>query len=344
MNQEKRLISVSTGTMVRAVLVVLGAWLVYLLRDLVGLFLVSLLLAALLDPVADFFQRRKVPRSITVLVVYLLIFAVGGVLVFAIIPPFLVDLRGIGDGLRSFWTHAVSSLNALHALSANYGLESSFQLSIEAFNDSLTGWFNGLFSTISGFLGGIASFFVALTISYFLVVEKNSLREVVSPLVPGRLHDYIGLILNKMQRKVGQWLLGQLILMVFIGALAYIGLLVFGVKYALLLAVLAGLLEIVPYVGPVVAAIPAVFFALVDSPTKAVLIVLYYLLIQRLEHMILVPKIMQKTTGLNPIFAVLALAAGFVLGGAAGVLLSIPVAAALNVVLTEYSERQNKNV
>jgi len=141
---------------------------------------------------------------------------------------------------------------------------------------------------------------------------------------------------------MGQWLLGQIILMVFTGVLSYVGLLVFGIKYALLLGIFAGFLEIVPYIGPVISAIPAVFFALIDSPTKAVLILLYYILVQRIENMILVPKIMQKTTGLNPIFAVLALTVGFVLGGFSGVLLAIPVATALNVLLAEYGERQNR--
>ena len=174
------------------------------------------------------------------------------------------------------------------------------------------------------------------------MVEKDSIREIVNSILPKRHHEYVGSMLIKMQHKVGQWLIGQLVLMLFIGVLSYIGLLVFGVKYALLLAVLAGVFEIVPYLGPVAAAIPAVFFAAVDSPTKGLLILAFYLLIQRVEHLVLVPKIMQKTTGLNPIMVILALAVGFTVGGIAGGLLSIPVAAALNTLLSDYLERQNK--
>jgi len=342
MSEEKRVISISTGTIIRAVLVILGVGLIYLIRDIVGLFLVSLLLAALMDPLADFFERRKIPRSVTVLLIYIILFALVGVLLLAIIPPMLVDIHSIGENFRTLWAKAVSSFAALHTISVRYGLESSFQASIDAMNDTLTGWFNNFFASLPGFLGGIASFFVALVISYFLVVEKRSLRDLVTLLVPNRFHDYIGQITPRIQHKMGQWLLGQIILMVFTGVLSYVGLLVFGIKYALLLGIFAGFLEIVPYIGPVISAIPAVFFALIDSPTKAVLILLYYILVQRIENMILVPKIMQKTTGLNPIFAVLALTVGFVLGGFSGVLLAIPVATALNVLLTEYGERQNR--
>jgi len=342
MDQGKQVISISTGTLIKAVGIILGVCLIYLLRELVGILLVSLLLAALIDPLADFFEKRKIPRSVTVLITYIIIFLLVGVLLFAIIPPMLVEMHSFSESAKMIWAKAVSSFDALRTLSARYGFEASFQLSVNAFNEGLTGWFNQLFSTISGFFGGIASFFLVVAFSYFLVVEKRSFRDLVSPLVPDRYRDYIGQIMAKMQHKVGQWLLGQLILMLFIGALTYVGLLVFGVKYALLLAVIAGFLEVVPYIGPIAAAVPAVIFALVDSPTKAALVLLYYLLIQRIENMILVPKIMQKTTGLNPILAVLALAVGFVLGGVAGVLLSIPVATAINVIISEYAERKNQ--
>lgn len=342
MTTEKRVIAISTGTMVRAVLILLAAYFIYILRDIVGIVLVSILLAAVIDPLADFFAKRRVPRSVTVLVTYLLLFVLAGVILFAIIPPMIVELQGIGDSFRSVWDKIVSSFAALKTISSRYGLDSSFQLSIDTLNATLTSSFNNLFSTITGFFGGIVSFFVVLAITYFMVVEKNSLRDMTVSLVPQRYHEYVSSILTKMQRKVGQWLIGQLILMAFIGLLSYIGLAAFGVKYAVLLAVLAGFLEVVPYMGPVLATVPAAFFAFSDSPTKAVLIVVYYLLIQRVENMILVPKVMQKTTGLNPIFAVLALTVGFVVGGIAGILLSIPVAAAANVVLDDYLERQKK--
>lgn len=344
MSETKQKISITTGTMIRAVLVVLAVYLAYLLRDIVGIVLVSIMLAAIIDPLADFLAKKKIPRSVTVLLTYIVLFLIVGVILFAIIPPMIVELHGMGDSFRSVWGKAVSSFDALKTISSRYGLESSLQLSIDAANDAVTGSFNGLFATISGFFGGLVSFFVVIALSYFMVVEKHSLRDMAVALVPRRYHDYIGSVSVKMQHKLGQWLIGQLILMLFIGVLSYIGLAVFGVKYAVLLAILAGFLEIVPYLGPVVATIPAVFFAFSDSPTKALLIVIYYLLVQRVEHMILTPKIMQKTTGLNPIFVVLALAVGFAVGGVAGILLAVPVAALANVVLAEYIERQNKTI
>jgi len=342
MSEEKRVISISTGTMIRTVLVLFGVWFIYVTRGLIGVLLVAILLAAVMDPIVDWFEKKRIPRSVTALLLYVVIFLLLAVLLLAIIPPMIVEVRGVAENFGGLWKKVVSSFDALRAISARYGLEVSFQSSIDALNDAVSGSFASLFSTVTGVLSGIVSFFIMLVISFFLVVEKDSIREIVNSILPKRHHEYVGSMLIKMQHKVGQWLIGQLVLMLFIGVLSYIGLLVFGVKYALLLAVLAGVFEIVPYLGPVAAAIPAVFFAAVDSPTKGLLILAFYLLIQRVEHLVLVPKIMQKTTGLNPIMVILALAVGFTVGGIAGGLLSIPVAAALNALLSDYLERQNK--
>jgi predicted PurR-regulated permease PerM len=344
MSEEKRVISVTTGTMIRAVLVLFGVWFVYATRGIIGVLLVSVLLAAAMDPIVDWFEKKKIPRSLTVTILYIVIFLILAVLMLAIIPPMIDEVRGVAQNFGGIWKRVVSSFVALRSISARYGLETSFQSSIDALNDAITGSFANLFATVSSVLSSVVSFFIMLVISYFLVVEKNGIREIVNSIVPKRHHEYIGSMLIKMQHKVGQWLIGQFVLMLFIGVLSYVGLLVFGVKYALLLAVLAGVFEIVPYLGPVIAAIPAVFFAAADSPTKGLLIIAFYLLIQRVEHMILVPKIMQKTTGLNPILVILALAVGFTVGGVAGGLLSIPVATALNALLSDYLERQNKQI
>jgi len=108
------------------------------------------------------------------------------------------------------------------------------------------------------------------------------------------------------------------------------------------LAVIAGVTEIIPYVGPVIGTVPAVFFAAASSPTKGLIVLILYFVIQRIENMILVPKVMQKTTGLNPVFAIISLAIGYTVGGIGGIILSIPVATAVNVIATDYIERQNR--
>jgi predicted PurR-regulated permease PerM len=342
MSEEKQVISVSTGTMIRFVLVILGVVFVYLFRDLVGALLVSVLLAFAISPIADALEKRKIPRSVTVLVVYIVFFSLLGLLILLLVPLVVSEWSDLVSGFGAIWTKVLSGFYSLQSASMRYGFEASFNQSVAAFNLAVSDWFSGLYSTVSGVFSGVVSFFVVLVVSFFMVVEKNSIRDMAAAVAPKRYHQFIFEIAGKVEKKIGQWLLGQLILMFSVGIISYAGLLIFGVKYALLLAVFSGLLEIIPYVGPVIAAVPAVLFAAVDSPTKAVFVVILYFLIHRLENMILVPKVMQKTTGLNPIVAILALAVGYTVGGIFGALLAIPVATAGNVVFFDYLERTNR--
>jgi predicted PurR-regulated permease PerM len=138
-----------------------------------------------------------------------------------------------------------------------------------------------------------------------------------------------------MQQKVGLWLRGQIILSVTIFLLTYIGLLILKVKYALVLAFFAGLTEFIPYLGPTIAAIPAVFLTYTQSPMLALFVAILYYIVQLTENNIIVPKVMQKVIGLNPIISIAVLMIGYKVGGITGAILSIPVTTALDVFLSD---------
>jgi predicted PurR-regulated permease PerM len=133
---------------------------------------------------------------------------------------------------------------------------------------------------------------------------------------------------------------GQIILSFFIFSLTYIGLSILGIKYALFLALIAGILEVVPYVGPFLSAIPAIFFALIQSPALVVGVIVLYVIIQKTEGYILVPKVMEKTVGTSPLVVLLALLIGFKLAGILGLLLAVPLAGAISIVITELSQNR----
>lgn len=138
-----------------------------------------------------------------------------------------------------------------------------------------------------------------------------------------------------MRERMGSWLRGELVLMFSIAILTYFALLLLGVPYALVLAIIAGILEIIPFIGPLLSGVPAVILALSISPIHAVLTALSYVVIQSVEGNVLVPKIMQKATGINPIISLLAVLIGWRLGGIVGAILSIPLANAISVFMEE---------
>jgi predicted PurR-regulated permease PerM len=171
-------------------------------------------------------------------------------------------------------------------------------------------------------------------------VQEDSIKRTTRSLVPKRYQDFVVQLINKIQRKIGKWLKGQLILSLIIGVLSYLGLLILGVKFALVLALIAAIGEFIPYIGPVISAIPAIFLAFVQSPIKALFVLILFIVIQQLENHLLVPKIMQKAVGLNPIISVVALLIGFEVGGVIGAVLAIPVATAISIIIKEMFEEK----
>jgi predicted PurR-regulated permease PerM len=140
----------------------------------------------------------------------------------------------------------------------------------------------------------------------------------------------------RVQDKLGLWLRAQLLLSGIIFLVTWIGLLILGVKYSLVLALIAGITEVIPFIGPIIGAIPAVLLAFLQSPIKALLVLILYLVIQQLEGNILVPKVMQKTVGLNPIVVIVVILLGAKIAGVLGALLSIPVAVAIMTIAGDW--------
>jgi predicted PurR-regulated permease PerM len=141
--------------------------------------------------------------------------------------------------------------------------------------------------------------------------------------------------ITRLEQQIGGWVRGELALMIIIGLLTYIGLKILGVNYALPLSIIAGLLEIIPNIGPTIALIPAVLVALTSSPVTALATVALYFLIQQFENNIIVPKIMQRAVGVKPLIVIIALMTGAKLAGVLGAALAVPGYLVLKVVIEE---------
>jgi predicted PurR-regulated permease PerM len=155
---------------------------------------------------------------------------------------------------------------------------------------------------------------------------KNGIENFLASVVPERYEDYVTDLWRRVEVKVGLWLQGQMLLALIVGLLVFVGLTLLKVKFALLFGLLAMALEIVPIAGPVIAAIPAILMAFIQSPTLGLWVLIMWVVIQQTENHVLVPLILGKTTGLNPVVVILAILVGAQLAGIAGALLAVPVA------------------
>ena len=327
--------TVSVGTILKIVLVLFALWLVFYIRDIIAIFFVAIILSSVIDPLADWLEVRKVPRSVAVLIVYLILFSILGLVIGVLVPPLVQEIRDLTSNFGAVWERLVSGAQLFREYSTQSGFSKNIEEGLTSLQSTLTQALGGIFSTIVGIFGGLVSFVIILVLTFYMVVQEEGFKKLFKVVVPDQYQNFVSAILGKVQRKISAWVKGQLILSAVIGVTAYIGLSIVGVNYALVLGLLAGITELVPYAGPFLGGVVAVFFALSQSVTKAFFVVLLFVIIQQVENNILVPKVMQRAVGLNPIVSILALIIGAKLAGIPGALFAIPIATALDVIVRE---------
>jgi predicted PurR-regulated permease PerM len=321
----------STASIFKLLAILFLLWFLWYIHDILILLFVSLLLAALIEPPVNWLHRYKIPRALGVLGIYVILFAVVSIALLLMIPPLVEQVQRLILNFSDIVQGVTAAVNRVYRFGASLGLGKDVASGLEALRQSAGSIVGNIFTTVTNVIGGLFSVILVLVLTFYMVVEEDSWRRFFRRMAPDEYQPYLTQLFMKMQKKIGQWLRGQLIVMFAVGAASYLGLLAFGIDYALVLGLFAGLVEIVPYAGPTIGAIPALLIAFLDSPLKAVFILLLYLLIQQLENSVLTPKVMQKTTGLNPLVSIVALLIGFKVAGIAGAIFAIPVATMLSV-------------
>ncbi len=328
-------INISTLTIVKIILILLLLYFLFLVKDILTILFVSLVFASAVDPWVDWMQKKKIPRGVSIILIYLVLFVVISLVIYLIIPPIAEQVGELANNFPRYFDKIISGFSSFKEFSIRHGFLDNLKDSLGAISANLQSAAGSVFSTVTNIFGSIFSFFLVLVITFYMVVEENAIKKLIWSIAPAKHQPYIMQLINRMQRKIGLWLRGQLILSLVIFTLTYIGLLVLGVKYALVLALIAGLTEFVPYLGPLLAAIPAIFLAFTQSPILALFVAILYYIIQLVENNIIVPKLMQKVVGLSPIISIAVLLIGFKLAGIVGAILSIPVATAASVFLKD---------
>lgn len=340
MNSDKNPIYVNITALgvVKIILVFILFYFLYRISDILAILFVSLVLASAFDPWVDYLQKKKIPRGVSMILIYFLMFFVVFSVIALIIPPILVQVVQLSNNYPFISDNIRLGIDNLKDLKGIEDAWNKFLVSRESypqFVDAL----EAVFMRISNFIGGIFAFFLVLVITFYMVVEESAMKKVIWSIAPKQHQIKVMTLANKIQKKIGLWLRGQLILSLIIFSLIFVGLKILRVEYALVLALIAGLTEFVPYLGPILAAIPAIFLAFTQKPMLAIFVAALYYIVQLVENNIIVPKLMQKVVGLNPIVSIAVLLIGFKLAGVTGAILSIPVTTAVKVVIVDIFEK-----
>ncbi|MFC1644750.1 AI-2E family transporter [Patescibacteria group bacterium] len=333
MKSEKQIINIYTEIILKVAAAALAVYLLYLTRDIIVLFFVAVVVMAAIDPVVSWLSRSRIPRPAGVLIIYVALILVIGTAFSVLIPAimsqfkeFLVDLPHYLEKLDSFFGRISfydnASINSHDVINRIGGNLSNSSLSI--------------FSTTMGFFIGAFSFIVVFSMAFYMSIIQDGMEKFLGSISPKKYKNKVIKVALIIKEKIGRWMLGQLLLMFVIFALDYLVLYFLDVPYALAIAILGGVLEIVPYVGPVVSTVIAVLIGFFVSPVKGVVVLIFYVLVQQAENHIIVPQIMKRAVGLNPLVIIFSLLIGMKIAGVAGVILAVPVATAVNVVIQSW--------
>ena len=327
-------IEISHRTVIFTVLFLLFLWFLYQIRHILVILFVGAILTSALNPAVEKLEKFKIPRILAVILIYLLIFTFLGLILAGIIPPLVSQTKTLISRFPSYYR----SLE-------NLGVDGEILNSqIENLLSRLSAISFDLIKLTVAFLGNFLVIFTLIFVSFYLLLERKNLDEYLEKLF-GPANVRIGKIVNKVEKRLGEWVRAQTTLMLIVGIMCYLGLILLGIDFALPLALLAGVLEIVPNIGPTLSAIPAILSGLAISPLMGLAVLALYFLVQQLENHIIVPQIMKKEAGVNPLITILALGAGFKLGGTFGAILAVPFIIAVETVLKEiFKVEDSKNL
>ncbi len=294
-------------------------WFLLEIKEIILILFLSFILMSALRPTVEKLERFKIPRVLAIFLVYLVMLFLLGLLGSSILPQLVTQTIRFWERLPEIFNRIVPFI----------------PLNFEFLTQQLTPVGGNILLVTIGFFSNVFNLLTLMVLTFYLLLERQNLEETFKTLLGEEIGQKVVKTVWKIEEKLGAWLRGQLILMFIIGLASFIGLTALGVDYALPLAITAGLLEIVPIVGTIIAFIPAVVVAFVVSPVLALAVTALYFIIHQTEGNLIVPTIMRKAVGLSPLVTLIALMIGAKLGGIFGALLAIPLVVVLQVVVEE---------
>lgn len=313
-----RRIDISSKTVIFVAAFGILLWILFHILDIILLFFVAFILMSALNPLVDRLRSWKVPRILAVLLVFFLTLGVVISLLTAGLSPLVSQTSNLMQRLGE-------TINSL--LQANIVDQSVIGQEVSKFSTQVVSITLDLFRNLISWVS-------VLVVTIYMLFDREKMENYVTSFF-GERQDKVKSLLRKIEDKLGAWLHGQLLLSAVVGILVYIGLVLLGVEFALPLAIIAGLLEVVPVIGPIISAIPAILVGLTVSPLFAALIGGLYLAVQQIENQIIVPQVMKRAVGLNPLLVILAVSIGGRLLGIAGALLAVPIAVVIQLIIQE---------
>ncbi len=369
------IVKINSGTIARTFVIALFFLLLWQLRDLVLVILSAIVIASAIEPATRSLLKIGLNRLASVIFTYVLVASIFFASIYFILPPVLADLSSFlstvpeyvssSNNIKQVANGEISNTaTKLTAISDDLDTSQDvFSKLVKRFNGSGPGQVTGVASIVdvinsikdalsnvsssfTGILslifGGVFSFVIIVILSFYFAVQEDGISNFLRVIIPDKQEDYVISLWTRTRNKIGYWIQGQILLGLLVGVLAYLGLTILGIKNALLFALVAMVFEIIPLFGPILSALLPTISAFANSGlTSALMVVGLFVIIQQFENHLIYPLVVKKIVGVPPIFVVIALIAGAQIAGFLGVLLAVPVAAALTEYFIDIGKRKH---
>jgi len=321
-------IVISTKTIFLAFLILALAWMFYSIFSVILYIFTATIIVLGLEPAVLFLVKRGVPRGVSALLVFFFFLSIIVLVAGFAVVPMVSETQNLFYKFPSF----IDSLSKYQILSgATANLIDSLFSQIPLTSKSILNVTVGAFSTILSFVS-------VMIFTVYLLADFENVRVFIANLLPKKSRPVVVKTIALVEKRLGAWIRGELILMTVVGVFTFVGLSIIGMDYTLSLALIAGFLEIIPTIGPIISAIPALIVGFAINPTMGLLVILVYVLVQQLENNLFVPKIMQKAVGLNPLVTLIAVLVGGKLLGFTGMLFAVPVVLIIQTIVETVAE------
>ncbi len=331
------------------IIIALIFYIIYLVRTAVTPLLIGIIIAYMLIPLVKLFQK-KMKKIFAVTITYIIFLAVISVILFFIIPlvvqqfkTFIMQIPEYFQSLSDFLNNLVATntlvQNLQDFLQIENGQFTSGEISkyllgllnIENFNI-----FKGATTVTRTALNIVVNFIIGPILGFYILKDTDTIRASFMKIIPPRKKLEVDTVLTKINKVFSRYVRGQLLISIIVGILCTIALLILRIDFAVLLGFIAGLFNLIPFLGPVVGAIPAAFTALFISPIKALLVVIIFIGIQQIDNYVISPNILKYQVGLHPAIIIISLLAGGAVFGWIGLLLAVPIVAIIQELLRYY--------
>lgn len=333
---KKMQVDISWNTLWRILIFIGIITLFYVASQAIGVLFVAIVLSLGIDPMVSWMEKKGINRMLGTLIVFVLGALVFSTTLYLIIPPIALEAQ-------SFISQFNKVLSTLFGVGISESVIQSLSASLNNALDVITSAGGSITGTISAFIGNVVLVLSTIIISFYLSLEKRGTERLLRVILPRIYEEPVLKVFSRFKQKIRLWLVAQLGLSVIVGVVVSVGLWLLGVRYAVILGLIAAIMELVPVIGPVISGAVAFLIALPTSFTLGIYVILFFFIVQQLENNILIPYIMKKAMRIHPVIVLVALIAGGQAAGFIGILLSVPIALMAQEVFNYLAERKDNH-